>query len=497
MKDTEKLNGRPQHPQAVIGTEFDFGGVKERVVTRDDFSLDRARQVLKDETIAVIGYGVQGPAQSLNLRENGINVIVGQRKGPSYDKAIADGWIPGKTLFSIEEAAQRGTQVQFLLSDAGQKELWPTITERLKADKTLYFSHGFSITYRDQTGVIPSNDVDTILVAPKGSGRSVRELFQQKRGINSSYAVLHPTERARDRALATGMAIGSGFLFPTTFEQEVFSDLTGERGVLMGAPYGLWQAAYNILRSHGLTPKAAIAHTVEISTQTISRIIGEKGVDGLIQDLPTDLLPHFSTSFAFAYEAANPVFEDLYTKVATGVETQRTLEANSKPDYRDKLNDELKAIAQSELGKAGTEVREMRTQKPVVPARIQNQLDAIMAGSLAGLFHSQYELFRRKGHKPSEAFNETSEEATQSLYPLIHRQGIDWMYANCSTTAQRGALDWNGAFRDALQPWLLKLYSGEAIIMTYQSVLDNIRTSEMWKAGARVRSLRPENQRIS
>lgn len=497
MTNSEASIGRSQEPQAVIGTEFDFGGVKERVVTRDDFSLDRARQVLKDETVAVIGYGVQGPAQALNLKDNGVNVIVGQRKGPAYDKAIADGWIPGRTLFSIEEAAQRGTQVQYLLSDAGQKELWPTIKERLKAGKTLYFSHGFSITYKDQTGVIPPKQVDTILVAPKGSGRSVRELFQQNRGINSSFAVLQSTERARDRVLATGMAIGSGFLFPTTFKEEVFSDLTGERGVLMGAVYGLWQAAYNSLRSRSLTPKGAIAHTVEISTQTISRIIGEKGADGLIKDLPTDLLPYFSTSLVFAYEAANPVFEDLYTKVATGVETRRTLEANSKPDYRDKLNDELRAIAQSELGRAGTAVRELRTKNPVVPTQIQNQLDAIMAGSLVGLFHSQYDLFRKKGHKPSEAFNETSEEATQSLYPLIHRQGIDWMYANCSTTAQRGALDWNGAFRDALQPELQKLYSGQAILITYQSVLDNIRTSEMWKAGATVRNLRPENQGLT
>lgn len=487
-----------QPEKNVIGTEFDFGGVKELVVTRDDFSLNRARQTLNGETIAVIGYGVQGPAQALNLRENGVNVIVGQREGATYDKAIADGWIPGETLFSIKGAIQRGTQIQYLLSDAGQKTLWPEISSLLKPGDALYFSHGFSITYKEQTGVIPPNNVDVILVAPKGSGRSVREHFLAGRGINASFAVFQDaTGRATERVLATGMAVGSGFLFPTTFQQEVYSDLTGERGVLMGAVYGLWQAVYNNLRTVNLSPEEAAKHTVEISTQTIAKIIGGKGVDGLIKELPENLRPAFSSAFMAARIAANPVFDDLYQKVATGIEAQITLEANSKPDYRHHLDNELKEIADSELGRASTLVRQIREQGvSLVPSSIQNTLDAIMAGSLAGIFASQYDLLRIKGHKPSEGFNETVEESTQSLYPLIDRQGIDWMYANCSTTAQRGALDWNGAFRDVLQPALLKLYSGEATLITYQNVLDDIRTSEMWRAGATVRSLRPENQRL-
>ena len=95
-----------------------FGGVEENVVTRAEFPLEKALETLKNETIAVIGYGVQGPGQSLNLRDNGFNVIVGQRKGgKSWDKAVADGWVPGETLFDIEEAAERGTIIQFLLSD--------------------------------------------------------------------------------------------------------------------------------------------------------------------------------------------------------------------------------------------------------------------------------------------------------------------------------------------------------------------------------------------
>lgn len=485
-----------------IGTEFDFGGVKETVVTRTDFPLEEARQVLKDETIAIIGYGVQGPAQSLNLRDNGFNVIVGQREGKSFDKAVSDGWVPGKNLLPIEEAVRRATQIQYLLSDAGQKTEWNKIEPLLKPGDALYFSHGFSIAYQDQTGVVPPSFVDVILVAPKGSGRSVRELFQKGRGINSSFAIAQDaTGRATERVLATGMAIGSGFLFPTTFEKEVFSDLTGERGVLMGAFYGLVQAGYNHLRNRGLSPQEAVSHTVEIATQTISKIIGEKGADGLIKNLPSELLPVFSSGFIAGLRDTYPVFQDLYEKVATGVETKITLEANSKPDYRDGLERELKTIRDSELGRTATEIRNRREQGPTVPSRIENMFDAIIAGALVGVMHAQYGILREKGHAPSEAFNETVEESTQSLYPLIDRQGIDWMYANCSTTAQRGALDWNGDFRDVLQEELRALYGVDTpgafrIINGYPQIIKGILNSEMWKAGKTVRTLRPENQKV-
>ena len=97
---------------------LNFGGVEENVVTREEFTLEKAREVLKDETIAVIGYGVQGPGQSMNLRDNGFNVIVGQRQGKTFEKAINDGWKPGETLFSIEEACEKGTIIMCLLSDA-------------------------------------------------------------------------------------------------------------------------------------------------------------------------------------------------------------------------------------------------------------------------------------------------------------------------------------------------------------------------------------------
>lgn len=347
--------------------KINFGGVAENVVTRDEFSLEKAREILKDEIIAVIGYGVQGPAQALNLRDNKFKVIIGQRKpSKSWDKAIEDGWVPGENLFEIEEAAKRGTIIAYLLSDAGQISVWPMIKKYLTAGKALYFSHGFGITFSKETKIIPPKDVDVILVAPKGAGRTVRKYFLEGKGINASYAIYQDaTGRARDRVLAMGIGIGSGYLFETTFQKEVYSDLVGERGVLMGA--------------------------------------------------------------------------------------------------------------------------------------------------IAGIMEAQYELFRKKGHSPSEAFNETVEELTQSLIPLVAQNGMDWMYANCSTTAQRGALDWKDKFKKAVRPVFEKLYKSVAsgyearrVIKknsqkNYRQQLEKelfkMRNSEMWQAGAKVRELRPENQK--
>ncbi len=345
---------------------INFGGTDEEVVTREEYPLEKAREIMKDETIAVIGYGVQGPGQALNLRDNGFNVIVGQRKGGrSWEKALADGWKEGETLFEIEPALERGTVIQYLLSDAGQIEKWPLVKSKLNPGDALYFSHGFAVTYAGQTGIVPPDNVDVILVAPKGSGTSLRRLFVAGKGLNSSFAVHRDfTGKARERTIALGIGVGSGYLFETDFKKEVYSDLTGERGSLMGA--------------------------------------------------------------------------------------------------------------------------------------------------IQGLFAAQYDLLRKRGHSPSEAFNETVEEATQSLYPLVAENGMDWMYANCSTTAQRGALDWWKKFRDAVAPVMEDLYdsvaSGEEARITIEAnqkstyreglekELDELRNSELWRTGAVVRKLRPENK---
>ena len=344
--------------------KIDFGGMLEEVITADEFSLEKARDVLKDETVAVLGYGVQGPGQAMNMRDNGIKVIVGQREGgQSWQRARDDGFVPGKTLFPLEEAAQRGTIVQYLLSDAGQVAKWPQIRECLNEGDALYFSHGFSIVYKDQTDIVPPENIDVILVAPKGSGRTVRSNFLNGSGINSSFAVHQDfTGRAKERTLALGIAVGSGYLFPTTFSNEVYSDLTGERGVLMGCLAGVMEAQYNILRKNGHTPSEAFNETVEELTQSLIRLVAENGMDWMFSNCSTtaqrgalDWAPRFR-------DAVAPLFDELYESVLSGKETKRVLEANSAPDYREKLQKELDMIKNSEMWKTGAAVRALRPE---------------------------------------------------------------------------------------------------------------------------------------
>ena len=343
--------------------EMNFGGVIETVVTSKEFSVEKAREVLKDEVIAVIGYGIQGPGQACNLRDNGFNVIVGQRPGKTYDKAVADGWVPGKTLFSIEEAAERGTILCMLLSDAGQIQAWPSIKKHLTPGKTLYYSHGFAITWSDRTGVVPPKDVDVILVAPKGSGTSLRTMFREGRGLNCSYAVYQDASgRAEEKTLAFGIGIGAGYLFKTTFEREAVSDLTGERGSLMGAILGLLLAQYEVLRENGHSPSEAFNETVEELTQSLMPLFAQKGMDWMYANCSTtaqrgalDWAPRF-------HDAIKPVVQELYESVKSGHEAQLSIDANSKPDYREGLEVELAAMRNQEMWQAGAVVRTLRPE---------------------------------------------------------------------------------------------------------------------------------------
>ncbi|MFY8185801.1 MAG: ketol-acid reductoisomerase, partial [Bacteroidia bacterium] len=332
------------------------------VITRDEFPLAKAQETLKHEVIAVIGYGVQGPGQSLNLRDNGFKVIVGQRKGgKSWEKALADGWIEGETLFDIEEACDNATIIQYLLSDAGQIDAWNTVKKHLTAGKTLYFSHGFGITFNEKTGIVPPADVDVILVAPKGSGTSLRRLFLKGEGINSSIAVFQDaTGRAKDKAIALGIGVGSGYLFETDFQKEVYSDLTGERGILMGALAGLFEAQYNVLRKNGHSPSEAFNETVEELTQSLMPLVAENGMDWMFANTSVTAQRGALDWKGKFRDATTPVFENLYDEVSSGREANRVISEGSKTDYRQKLEVELKEIRESELWQAGAAVRKLR-----------------------------------------------------------------------------------------------------------------------------------------
>ncbi len=345
---------------------IDFGGVEETVVMRKEFSMARARKVLKKEIIAVIGYGVQGPAQALNLKDNGFNVIIGQAKAfkKDWDRAVKDGWVPGETLFDIEEAASRGTVIQMLVTDAAQRVIWPAIKKCLNPGDALYFSHGFSIVYKEQTGVIPPADVDVLLVAPKGSGTSVRRNFLSGAGINSSYAVFQDaTGRAEERCIALGIGVGSGYLFPTTFEGEVRSDLTGERGVLMGALAGVMEAQYEVLRKNGHSPSEAFNETVEELTQSLIRLVDENGMDWMFANCSAtaqrgalDWSPKFK-------KATLPVFKELYQRVKDGSETKRVISMCGRKDYKERLDKELASLGESEMWRAGKACRSLRPKE--------------------------------------------------------------------------------------------------------------------------------------
>jgi ketol-acid reductoisomerase len=346
---------------------IDFGGVKEEVVTRREFPMTRARKLLKNETIAVLGYGVQGPAQSLNMKDNGFKVIIGQSKQfpKDWDRARKDGWVPGKDLFEIDEACDRGTVIEMLVSDAAQRSIWPVVRKKLNSGDALYFSHGFSIVYRDQTKVIPPKDVDVIMVAPKGSGTSLRRNFLSGAGINASFAIEQDaTGRARERCLALGIAVGSGYLFPTTFKNEVFSDLTGERGVLMGAIAGIMEAQYDVLRRKGHSPSEAFNETVEEFTESLIRLVGENGMDWMYANCSAtaqrgalDWKPKFK-------KAVMPLFQELYQRVASGVETRRVIRTCGRRDYKEQLTKELNAMANSEMWQAGKATRTLRPKEP-------------------------------------------------------------------------------------------------------------------------------------
>ncbi|AWV99900.1 ketol-acid reductoisomerase [Arcticibacterium luteifluviistationis] len=343
--------------------KLNFGGVEEEVVTREEFPLEKAREILSDQTIAVIGYGVQGPGQAMNMRDNGLNVIVGQRKGKTFDKAVADGWVPGETLFEIEEALAKGTIICYLLSDAAQIELWPTVKKHLTPGKSLYFSHGFGITYKEKTGIVPPADVDVFLTAPKGSGTSLRRLFVAGKGLNSSFAVYQDaTGNARNKCIAMGIGVGSGYLFETNFYNEVTSDLTGERGTLMGCIQGIFAAQYEVLRANGHSPSEAFNETVEELTQSLMPLVAENGMDWMYANCSTTAQRGALDWWKPFRDATKPVFEKLYESVKSQNEAEISITRNSQSDYREKLEIELAELRDSEMWRAGKTVRSLRPE---------------------------------------------------------------------------------------------------------------------------------------
>ena len=343
--------------------QIDINGYKEEIIERSDFPIEKCKTILKNKVTTILGYGPQGRGQGLNMRDQGFNVILGLRKGASWDKALEDGWVAGENLFEIEEATKKGNIIQFLLSDAGQIQAWPTVKSNLIEGDTLYFSHGFGIVFHSDTNIVPPKNVNVVLVAPKGSGLTVRNHFLEGRGINSSYAVFQDYDgSAKEIAISTAFAIGSGHLFETTFEKEVHSDLTGERCVLMGLIQGAFLAQYEVLRENGHSPSEAYNETIEEALESLYPLVSEKGMDWMYSNCSTtaqrgalDWAPRFKN-------VLKPVINECYEKVVSGEEAKISISSNSSDDYRDKLNKELDEINNQEMWLAGRELRALRPE---------------------------------------------------------------------------------------------------------------------------------------
>ena len=340
---------------------FTVGGVLEKIIERSDYPLHKCKKILKTTPISVIGYGPQGRGQALNLRDNGFNVSIGMRKGNSWDQALEDGWEENKTLLPIEEAAAEGNIIQYLLSDVGQIQQWDTVKPHLTEGKTLYFSHGFGLVFNKHTNIVPPENIDVMLVAPKGAGSTVRTQFVNGSGINASYAIHQDyTGEALDKCMALAFGIGCGHAFETTFEKEVMSDLTGERSVLMGLIQGAFAAQYKVLRENGHSPSEAYNETVEEALVSLYPLISAKGMDWLYANCSTtaqrgalDWAPRFE-------EVLKPVIQDCYNDVVNGKEVSRVIECNSDKNYREKLDKELNEMANQELWQVAKILRELR-----------------------------------------------------------------------------------------------------------------------------------------
>ena len=343
--------------------QIDINGYREEIIERSDFPIEKCKTILKNKVTTILGYGPQGRGQGLNMRDQGFNVILGLRVGASWNKALDDGWVAGKNLFEIEEATKKGDIIQFLLSDAGQIQAWPSVKSNLVEGDTLYFSHGFGIVFHSETNIIPPKNVNVVLVAPKGSGLTVRNHFLEGRGINSSYAVFQDYDgSAKEIAISTAFAIGSGHLFETTFEKEVHSDLTGERCVLMGLIQGAFLAQYEVLRENGHSPSEAYNETIEEALESLYPLVSEKGMDWMYSNCSTtaqrgalDWAPRFKN-------VLKPVINDCYEKVVSGEEAKISISSNSRDDYRKQLNKELDEINNQEMWLAGRELRALRPE---------------------------------------------------------------------------------------------------------------------------------------
>ena len=239
---------------------------------------DIDESVLEEKTVAVIGYGSQGRAQALNMRDSGVDVVLGLRPGgKSWEKAKADGFEP----MTVLEAAEKGDVVLMLIPDMVQPSVWKEeVSLAMKPGKALQFAHGFNIHFDE---IQPKENVDVIMVAPKSPGPEMRRQYEEGFGVPSLVAVKQDASgQALDKALAIAKALGSGRagVIETTFEDETESDLFGEQAVLCGGVDQLIRRGFKVLTEAGYPPELAYFEVLN-ELKLIVDLIYKSGISGM------------------------------------------------------------------------------------------------------------------------------------------------------------------------------------------------------------------------
>jgi ketol-acid reductoisomerase len=342
-------------------TGININNIKQPIILSNKYTPYKCTQLLENETISVLGYGSQGRSQSLNLRDNNHNVLLGLRPaGTSWNNAINDGWEPNKNLFNIDEATHKGSIIKYLISDNGQIEQWDNVKRFLYPNNTLYFSHGFGIHYNHYTNINPPKDINIIMISPKCSGKTVRDNFLNGEGFTSSFAIHNDYNNAYDICMGLAFSIGNNYIFETTFEKEVLSDLTGERCILMGMIQAAFLAQYKVLRNNGHSPLEAYHETIEEALTSLYPIIDDNGMDWLYKNCSTTA-QRGAIDWANVFEPKlTDMVQDCYNSVKDGTEIKRIIECNEDPNYKDILQSELDDISNQEMWQIKQHIKKLK-----------------------------------------------------------------------------------------------------------------------------------------
>ncbi len=431
---------------------FELAGKTEGYVRGGRHLFGKLPEALEGvKRIGVIGWGSQGPAQAQNLRDSlegsDVKVTVGLREGSSSAKAAeAFGFSTSDgTLGEVFDVISASDLVLLLIADAAQAELYPEVFKALKSGATLGVSHGFLLGVMENEGATFPEHINVVGVCPKGMGPSVRRLYEQGReingaGINCSFAVEQDVDgRATDIALAWAIGLGSPFTFRTTLRSEYLSDIFGERGILLGAVWGIVESLYRRYTSQGASPEEAFERSCEAITGPIARTISHSGIIGVYDRLDDAGQKEFARAYEAAYAAAEPVLAEIYVDVASGAELRSVVDAGKRLRTHP-----MPAIEGTRMWAVGQSVRESRDQR-------ETPLDPFTAGVFCGVTMAQIDLLVAKGHPWSEIANESVIEAVDSLLPYMHARGVAYMVDNCSTTARLGTRKWAPRFDYALE----------------------------------------------